>query len=66
MQSPRTRTRLAASRLEMFAPAAPECPKCAAPMVLRTAKGTQSGDCRFWGCVGFPGCLGNRPLKLSG
>jgi ssDNA-binding Zn-finger/Zn-ribbon topoisomerase 1 len=53
-------------RLETFAAAAPTCPKCAAPMVLRTAMRTQSGDCRFWGCAGFPGCLGNRPLKLNG
>jgi restriction system protein len=46
-----------------FAPAVPSCPKCAAPMALRTAKRTVNGDYRFWGCVAFPVCLGNLPLK---
>lgn len=63
MQSHRTRTRAPASRPEMFAAAAPSCPKCAAPMALRTAKRTANGDYRFWGCVAFPVCLGNLPLK---
>ena len=35
---------------------APPCPKCNAPMVLRTAKkGTNAGK-QFWGCSMFPKC----------
>jgi len=35
---------------------APSCPKCDAPMVLRTAKkGTNAGK-QFWGCSMFPKC----------
>ena len=46
----------------MFSAAAPACPKCAAPMALRTAKRTE-GEYRFWGCVAFPACLGHLPLR---
>lgn len=35
---------------------APTCPKCAVPMVRRTAsKGANAGN-RFWGCVNYPKC----------
>lgn len=37
----------------------PVCPKCAAPMMLRTNK--KNGD-RFWGCTRFPACRGTRQL----
>ncbi|MBU1196729.1 MAG: NERD domain-containing protein [Proteobacteria bacterium] len=38
----------------------PLCPKCGAPMVLRTAhKGGNKGS-RFWGCSNFPACNGIR------
>ena len=35
----------------------PACPKCGAPMVLRTRK--SDGD-HFWGCPNFPSCRGIR------
>ena len=39
---------------------APECPKCQAPMVRRTAqKGSNAGS-QFWGCSTFPRCRGVR------
>jgi len=34
----------------------PACPKCKAPMKLRTGK-----DGQFWGCSGYPECKGTRP-----
>jgi restriction system protein len=41
---------------------APACPTCGAGMVLRTAgKGPRAGS-RFWGCTGYPRCMGTRPL----
>lgn len=40
------------------AAAAPACPKCGAPMVLRTArKGANAGG-QFWGCPKYPACNG--------
>lgn len=37
---------------------APSCPKCGAPMVLRTArKGANAGN-SFWGCSRYPACKG--------
>ena len=40
--------------------ASPKCPKCNAPMALRTAKkGSKSGS-QFWGCSQFPKCRGTR------
>ena len=41
-------------------PQVPECPKCRAPMVRRTAqKGSNAGS-QFWGCSTFPRCRGVR------
>lgn len=38
----------------------PDCPKCRAPMVRRTAqKGSNAGS-QFWGCSTFPRCRGIR------
>lgn len=38
----------------------PQCPVCAKPMLLRTArKGPQAGQL-FWGCVDYPICQGTR------
>ena len=34
----------------------PSCPKCAKPMVLRTAKTGRNAGQQFWGCSGYPGC----------
>ncbi len=39
------------------------CPKCGAPMVLRTAqRGSHAGQ-QFWGCSRFPSCRGTEPLE---
>ena len=38
----------------------PACPKCAQPMVMRTARAT--GD-KFWGCSAFPRCRGTLPIR---
>lgn len=39
----------------------PLCPRCHAPLVLRTTKrGPQTGT-QFWGCQGFPSCRYTRP-----
>ena len=41
---------------------APACPKCAAVMVVRTAKtGTNAGG-KFWGCPNFPRCRTMLPV----
>lgn len=34
--------------------AAPSCPRCGAPMVLRIAKRGDHAGGRFWGCTGYP------------
>jgi ssDNA-binding Zn-finger/Zn-ribbon topoisomerase 1 len=36
----------------------PGCPKCAKPMVLRTAKSGKNAGQQFWGCSGYPDCRG--------
>lgn len=42
--------------------AAPSCPRCGKPMVVRTArKGPRAGS-RFWGCTGYPHCRETQPL----
>lgn len=38
----------------------PDCPRCGRSMVIRTAK---RGRTQFWGCPGFPGCRGTRPIQ---
>ena len=44
----------------------PNCPQCAAPMILRTAqKGANAGG-QFWGCSHYPRCRGIRPVTLAG
>lgn len=40
----------------------PSCPKCARPMVKRTAHSGPSAGQGFWGCSAFPQCKGTRPL----
>ena len=43
-------------------PAAPLCPVCGEPMVLRTARqGAHAGN-QFWGCTGYPRCRATRPV----
>ena len=36
----------------------PNCPLCAKPMVLRTAKTGRNEGRQFWGCSGYPDCKG--------
>jgi ssDNA-binding Zn-finger/Zn-ribbon topoisomerase 1 len=38
---------------------APQCPRCAAPMVRRIAKSGENAGKEFWGCTKFPACRGN-------
>ena len=39
---------------------APQCPKCGAPMLLRTIKkGVHQGE-SFWGCTDYPKCNGTK------
>lgn len=39
---------------------APNCPRCNAPMVGRTAKKGRDAGKEFWGCTQFPSCRGTR------
>jgi len=42
--------------------ASPNCPKCAASMVLGTVKsGARAGE-RLWGCLHYPKCRGILPV----
>jgi len=41
----------------------PDCPKCGAQMVLRTAKKGKNTGSQFLGCSSFPGCRGTRTLE---
>lgn len=36
----------------------PACPRCAQPMVLRTAKSGKNAGQQFWGCSAYPECKG--------
>ncbi|MCA9902312.1 MAG: DUF2726 domain-containing protein [Anaerolineae bacterium] len=36
--------------------AEPSCPKCGAPMILRTVKNGANAGNHFWGCSKFPAC----------
>ncbi len=40
--------------------AAPQCPRCTAPMQLRTARQGAHAGTTFWGCSTYPGCRGTR------
>lgn len=44
----------------------PACPKCGAPMVLRTARSGAHAGGTFWGCRNFPQCRGMvKPLATQ-
>jgi restriction system protein len=62
-QRPQT---LAASSLPAAAidipSAVPPCPKCAEPMLRRTARSGANAGSEFWGCPSFPNCRGTRPI----
>lgn len=38
------------------------CPLCTKPMTRRTAKRGANAGGEFWGCTGYPGCRGTRPI----
>lgn len=42
--------------------AVPDCPKCGAPMALRTAQRGPNAGNQFWGCSNYPQCRGIRNL----
>lgn len=42
---------------------APSCPVCSTPMVQRTSRRGSSSGSVFWGCDGFPACLGTRRIE---
>ena len=55
-----TQERLEAVKEKAAAEGAPRCPKCGAPMRLRTIKkGAHQGE-TFWGCTEYPHCEGVR------
>ncbi len=39
-----------------IAPAERKCPRCGAPLVLRTSRKGENAGKRFWGCSAFPKC----------
>lgn len=43
-------------------PAAPHCPRCGNEMVQRVAKRGANAGRPFWGCRGYPKCLGTLPI----
>jgi restriction system protein len=44
-------------------PGLPNCPSCGKPMVMRTARKGKAAGAQFWGCAGYPGCIGTRPAE---
>lgn len=44
-------------------PAAPNCPRCAQPMVRRTARQGANAGQDFWGCSDYPRCRGTVPAR---
>ena len=53
-----TQERLAALKVKSAVESAPVCPKCGAPMRMRTIKkGSHQGE-QFWGCTDYPKCDG--------
>jgi four helix bundle suffix protein len=44
-------------------PAAPDCPLCRQPLVLRTARQGPKAGSQFWGCSAYPNCKGTLPIR---
>lgn len=40
----------------------PSCPVCSKSMLRRVSKRGASAGTAFWGCSGYPGCKGTRPI----
>ncbi len=58
-----TLERLATIKEKATTEGAPHCPKCGAPMRLRTIKkGARQGE-QFWGCTDYPNCDGTRMMQ---
>lgn len=58
-----TQERIAAVKEKAISEGAPKCPMCGAPMVQRTIKkGSHQGE-SFWGCTGYPKCVGTRRIE---
>lgn len=58
-----TQERLAALKEKSMVEGAPVCPKCGAPMRVRTIKkGAHQGE-QFWGCTDYPKCDGTRRME---
>ncbi|MEW5681212.1 MAG: topoisomerase DNA-binding C4 zinc finger domain-containing protein [Pseudomonadota bacterium] len=38
-----------------------KCPRCNAPMALRTARRGRESGSKFWGCKKYPRCKGTKP-----
>jgi four helix bundle suffix protein len=41
----------------------PDCPTCNSPMRLRVANNGPNAGNQFWGCTGYPNCMGTRQLS---
>lgn len=39
----------------------PSCPRCASPMITRTARRGANAGSQFYGCTRYPQCRGTRP-----
>jgi hypothetical protein len=50
----------AAPRPALAVAAAPNCPRCGAPMVLRTIRSGERAGAKLWGCRDYPRCRGVR------
>ena len=58
-----TQTRIEAKRENAQAEGAPQCPICGKPMLRKTVmRGTRQGQL-FWGCSGYPRCVGTREIN---
>lgn len=58
----RARTEVRDSQEPSPATPAPSCPLCEKTMRQRTARQGPNAGKPFWGCTGYPGCKGIRPL----
>jgi restriction system protein len=52
----------APAKAPIAAIAPPACPVCSKAMVQRMAKKGANAGQAFWGCSGYPGCKGTRPV----
>jgi restriction system protein len=56
--------RLAERRKQAGQPAAaPACPLCHEPLVVRTARSGPRAGAQFWGCSAYPKCRGTRAIE---